>query len=87
MYAYVAIATGWTWEYIGRQLTLPRLFAMYRIWRKYPPVNVTAALFAGIPSEATPPAKLISQADVAKAMTADPRKLKWITVPNEARNG
>lgn len=86
MYAYVAAATGWTWEYIGQCLTLPRLFALNRVWKKYPPVAVTAALFAGIKGD-DPPAKLITHADIAKATTADPRKLKWITVPTEARNG
>lgn len=47
MYAYLAIATGWTWEYIGEFMTLPRLFAMYAEWAKYPPVHVSMAAFAG----------------------------------------
>jgi hypothetical protein len=46
VYAYVAAATGWTWEYIGRQLTLPRLYALYRHWKLYPPVHVGVALIA-----------------------------------------
>ena len=28
MYAYLAAATGWTFEYIGQCMTLPRLYAM-----------------------------------------------------------
>lgn len=46
MYAYVAAATGWTWEYIGQRLTLPRLFALVKHWKQYPPVHVGVAIIA-----------------------------------------
>ena len=52
MYASVAAATGWTWEYIGQCLTLPRLRALDEHWRKYPPVHITLALFAGVTTKA-----------------------------------
>lgn len=48
MFAYVCTATGWTWDYIGEFMTLPRLYAMIKHWAIYPPVHVTAALFAGV---------------------------------------
>jgi hypothetical protein len=95
VYAFVAAATGWTWEYIGQYLTLPRLFAMHAVWRKYPPLIVAAASLLGVKAEPEVPK---SKEDVAAAMaaaairlaratTAVPSKLHWITLPNEARNG
>ena len=32
--------TGWTWRDIDLQMTLPRLFALQRVWRTLPPVAV-----------------------------------------------
>lgn len=55
MYAYIAAATGWTWEYIGERLTLPRLYALYAHWRKFPPVAVSVALYLGIKPKAPAP--------------------------------
>lgn len=84
MYAYVAAATGWTWEYIGGCLTLPRLYAMYDHWKQYPPVHVSAALFAGIKSDdskAPEPKKPVDNAAIASQMTTDPRTLKWQPAP------
>ncbi len=39
-------ATGWTWEYVGREMTLPRLQAFYRYWKIAPPVIESAAAIA-----------------------------------------
>jgi hypothetical protein len=33
MYAKLACETGWTWEYIGEHMTLPRLYAFDRYWK------------------------------------------------------
>lgn len=50
----MAAATGWTWEYIGQRLTLPRLYALYKHWGSYPPVAVSVARYLGIaPSKPT----------------------------------
>jgi hypothetical protein len=95
VYAFLAAATGWTWEYIGQCLTLPRLFAMHAVWREYPPLIVAAASLLGVKPESPVPetredvAKAMAEAAirVARATTANPRTLQWITVPNEARNG
>jgi hypothetical protein len=43
LYAYVIAATGWTWEYIDVNLTLPRLEALQKHWLDCPPIHVTAA--------------------------------------------
>jgi hypothetical protein len=51
IYAKTITATGWTWEYIDEFLTLPRLNALFEHWAEYPPVHITAALFAGIKSD------------------------------------
>jgi hypothetical protein len=55
VYAHVCAATGWTWEYVGERLTLPRLYALQAHWDRYPPVHISVALFAGI-KPATPKA-------------------------------
>ena len=46
--AYVCAATGWTWDHVGEHMTLPRLYAMFEHWGRYPPAHISAALFAGI---------------------------------------
>ena len=39
--------TGWTWEYIGQHLTLPRLYEMQRYWEQHPPVGDLMAAYLG----------------------------------------
>lgn len=41
------MSTGWTWEYVGQHMDLPRLFALSGYWKKYPPVHVLFAAYAG----------------------------------------
>lgn len=36
--------TGWTWEYVGEYLTLPRLQALTKYWSKNPPGGGLGAL-------------------------------------------
>jgi hypothetical protein len=43
VYAYLAAATGWTWEYIGEFLTLPRLRAMMQHYDRHPPTHIATA--------------------------------------------
>ena len=87
MYARVACATGWTWEYIGQCLTLPRLYALYDHWNEYPPVHESVAVALGLKTgaaataPAAAPAK-IDNAAITRNMHADPRKLVWMTRPN-----
>ena len=37
---------GWTWDQVG-ELTLPRLKALRRYWRKHPPVHLLVAAYLG----------------------------------------
>lgn len=70
--AYVCAATGWTWDYVGEHMTLPRLYAMFEHWGRYPPAHISAALFAGIkPAKPTPAANddLASYIDAMPTMT------------------
>jgi len=41
-------ATGWTWDYIDENMTLPRLASLTAYWRSHPPTHVIAAAFTGI---------------------------------------
>lgn len=53
MYARICSATGWTWEYVGQCMTLPRLYAFIDYWKSAPPVAESVAAFVGI--KAPPP--------------------------------
>lgn len=46
--AEVCVNTGWTWDYVEGCITLPRIAALKRQWRVYPPVRISAAHAAGI---------------------------------------
>ena len=35
----IIAATGWTWEYIGQTVTLPRLLRMQEYWKQNPPTH------------------------------------------------
>lgn len=39
LYARICAQTGWTWEYVGQHLTLPRLKALNAHWQKNPPLQ------------------------------------------------
>ncbi len=87
MYARVAIATGWTWEYIGQCLTLPRLYAMLDYWKQFPPLHESVAGALGIqPSstESSAPPVPLDNAALVRNMHTDPRTLHWV---NKAANG
>ena len=47
LYARVISLTGWTWEYVGQHLTLPRLYEMQRYWEQHPPVGDLVAAYLG----------------------------------------
>ncbi len=84
MYARIASATGWTWEYIGQCLTLPRVYALFEYWKQCPPVNETVAAYIGYkPAAAKAPLRMLDNAAVVADMTTDPRTLKWVTDPRQ----
>jgi hypothetical protein len=45
--ADVSLSAGWTWDYTLETLTMTRLSALYRHWRRHPPIHKTAAAFCG----------------------------------------
>lgn len=55
MYARLCSATGWSWEYVGESVTLPRLYAFLDYWKTAPPVAESVAAFIGIKSSRPPP--------------------------------
>lgn len=47
--------TGWTWEYIDENMTLPRLYAIYRHWERRPPTHWMIAAYFGLDKETPKP--------------------------------
>jgi hypothetical protein len=56
VYARLACATGWTWEYIDDHMTIPRLLGFAEYWKESPPVNESVAQVFGGESSPEPPA-------------------------------
>lgn len=50
-------ATGWTWEYIDENMTLPRLAVMNKHWNVAPPVHISLARLNGALLEKAPEAE------------------------------
>lgn len=46
------MCTGWTWEYIDDNMTIPRLQAMSDYWQEHPPLHQLVATFLGVKSKA-----------------------------------
>jgi hypothetical protein len=42
------MTTGWTWEYVWENMTLPRLEVMNRLWKHCPPPNLSLAKLAAL---------------------------------------
>jgi len=83
MYARVCDATGWTWDYVGEFLTLPRLRALVKRWNEFPPVSESVAALLGKPTHQSQPAAnqhRITNADVVKDMRVRPQDLKWTAI-------
>ena len=80
MYARIACTTGWTWEYIGQCLTLPRVYAMVQYWKASPPVNEAVAAYLGIGDKATVE-QPITDAKRVQSVIADVRRMQvaWPT--------
>jgi len=43
--------TGWTWDYVEDTLTVSRLQALHKEWKRHPPLALMVAAYLGI----TPP--------------------------------
>lgn len=53
IYAMYCVETGWTWEYVGEEMTMPRAEGFLGIWKTTPPLRavVTAiAIALGMPA-------------------------------------
>jgi len=44
---HVALSTGWTIDYVGWNIDLPRLISLNKYWKKTPPVHVLFAAYVG----------------------------------------
>ncbi|HUC62650.1 MAG TPA: hypothetical protein VMF53_11920 [Alphaproteobacteria bacterium] len=57
MIAELCLATGWTWREVESEMTLPRLEAIGRAWRRHPPASRLLAAYFGYqaPGGASPP--------------------------------
>jgi hypothetical protein len=42
------MSTGWTFEQVGDQFDIPRLLAMYKYWKSFPPIHVMLSSYFGI---------------------------------------
>ena len=54
---------GWTWEYVDRHMTLPRLMSLQNYWGEHPPIHRMVASYLGY----KPRAKLSNKDSTAKA--------------------
>jgi hypothetical protein len=65
---YVCQATGWRWDDVEDQLTIPRLCALARFWTRSPPPHVLLALIARavLPVHETVPAATSQWQELAK---------------------
>ncbi|MGB8422178.1 hypothetical protein [Paraburkholderia sp.] len=39
---------GWSWEYVDEQMTLPRLHAVWKQWKRFPPIHKMVAVYLGM---------------------------------------
>lgn len=59
LYALFCVETGWTWEYVDEEMTVPRSQGFINLWKITPPLRATLrgiAIFlgAGDPAPAAP---------------------------------
>lgn len=40
--------TGWTWDYVENNITMPRLRALHEEWQRHPPLPIMVAAYLGI---------------------------------------
>ncbi len=40
--------TGWTWDYVEGNMTMPRLKALHEEWQRHPPLPLMVAAYLGI---------------------------------------
>lgn len=50
--------TGWQWDYVTENVTLPMLFALGQYWAKHPPIHFLAAAYLGYGGDSDAPKQL-----------------------------
>lgn len=74
VYARVITATGWTWEYLDDNVTIPRLTALTAHWRDTPPAHEALAsilIALGVTRAPAAPAGIDTPADDSLAFFRD----------------
>jgi hypothetical protein len=46
LYALFCVETGWTWEYVDEEMTLPRADEFVKLWKITPPLRLVLASIA-----------------------------------------
>lgn len=46
LYALFCVETGWTWEYVDEEMTLPRCDGFVEMWKHNLPVRTTLSIIA-----------------------------------------
>lgn len=44
---HISMSTGWTLEYVGWNIDLPRLITMNKYWLNHPPMHILLAGYVG----------------------------------------
>ena len=53
LYVLLVLETGWSWEYIDEEMTVPRMKAFKKVWKQTPPLRVMLrSLFSGAQTSA-----------------------------------
>ncbi len=70
IYSHLITITGWTWEYIDEQMTLPRLYGLSDYWRDHPPLHILIGAFLGVKPAGKPKTTEQQESDLNQ-MVAD----------------
>lgn len=76
----MAISTGWTLDYVGWHVDLPRLGTLNKYWKKFPPVHVLVASYVGYEA----PADVDLKPEEVKASQEDMMQEFMASIPTRA---
>ena len=54
MYWHVITCTGWSWDQVDCDMDLPKLAALGKFHKQFPPIHKMIAEYLGVGSEPTP---------------------------------
>ena len=78
LYALFCVETGWTWEYVDEEMTLPRCDGFVALWKQTPPLRTTLRIIAGA---------LGMKDSESKSATPKPTDDEPVPAPARARSG